>query len=69
MNRKDFLKSLALLPLARTSMQLNDLTKITEKFGTTDKMLLPIISIVKPGLKWERNYHCQKLFYVFRHIG
>jgi len=38
MNRKDFLKSLALLPLAGTAMQLNDLNKLTEGFGSTDQM-------------------------------
>lgn len=38
MNRKDFLRSLALLPLAGTSMELNDLNKLSEFFGTTDQM-------------------------------
>jgi 4,5-DOPA dioxygenase extradiol len=38
MNRKDFIKSLALLPLAGKAMQLNDLKQITDTFGTTDQM-------------------------------
>jgi len=38
MNRKDFLKSIAILPLAGTAMQLNDLAKITAGFGSTDQM-------------------------------
>ncbi len=38
MNRKDFIKSLALLPLAGSAMQLHELTKLTGSFGTTDRM-------------------------------
>ena len=56
MNRKDFLKSLALLPLAgiaandtatklihtHSLMELNDLNRLTEAFGTTEQM--PVLS-------------------------
>lgn len=38
MNRKDFLKSLALLPLTGSAMQLNELNKLAESFGATDRM-------------------------------
>ena len=43
MNRKDFLKSLALLPLAGSAMQLTDLNKLSEKFGTTDQ--IPVLFV------------------------
>jgi len=38
MDRKHFLKSLALLPLAGTAMKLNELNKLAENFGTSDRM-------------------------------
>jgi 4,5-DOPA dioxygenase extradiol len=38
MDRKNFIKSLALLPLTGAAMKLEDLHKITEPFGTTDQM-------------------------------
>ncbi|MBL7917518.1 MAG: hypothetical protein JNM96_03915, partial [Bacteroidia bacterium] len=38
MNRKTFLKSLAILPLTAVAMKLNDLNKMTESFTSTDKM-------------------------------
>lgn len=43
MNRKDFLKSLALLPLAGKTMELNQLNKFAESFGKSDKM--PVLFI------------------------
>ena len=38
MNRKKFLQSLAILPLAASAMKLNELNKMTEPFNNTEKM-------------------------------
>ncbi|MEO8151054.1 MAG: 4,5-DOPA dioxygenase extradiol [Bacteroidia bacterium] len=38
MNRQQFLKALAVIPLTASAMKLNDLNKITELFGSTEKM-------------------------------
>jgi len=38
MDRKKFLHSLALLPIAATAMKLNELNKITEPLGVTEQM-------------------------------
>lgn len=38
LNRKSFLKYLALLPVTGAAMKLNELSKITEQFDKTDKM-------------------------------
>ena len=38
MNRKRFLNSLALIPLAGTAMNLNELTKITDPLNSTEQM-------------------------------
>lgn len=38
MDRKDFLKLMALLPLSGAAMKLNELNKLTENLGATDKM-------------------------------
>ncbi len=38
MDRKSFLKSLAVLPLAGSAMKLNELNKITEGFGPSERM-------------------------------
>ncbi|MEO6302100.1 MAG: 4,5-DOPA dioxygenase extradiol [Bacteroidia bacterium] len=43
MERKDFLKLLALLPLSSVAMKLNDLNKLTETFGSTEQM--PVLFI------------------------
>ncbi|MDI1353309.1 MAG: 4,5-DOPA dioxygenase extradiol, partial [bacterium] len=43
MKRKNFLKSLLILPFAGHAMKLNELTKITESFGSTEKM--PVIFV------------------------
>ena len=41
MDRKDFLKLFAILPIIGSAMKLNALNKITEPFGTTD--LMPVL--------------------------
>jgi len=38
MNRKDFLKAIALIPLSSTAMKLNTLHQLTEPFAKTDDM-------------------------------
>ncbi len=38
MNRKSFIKYLALLPITGAAMKLKDLNKITEPFNSTEKM-------------------------------
>jgi 4,5-DOPA dioxygenase extradiol len=38
MDRKSFLQSMALLPLTAASMKLNDLTKMSESFSSTERM-------------------------------
>ena len=38
MNRKSFIQSLALLPLATSAMKLKELEKITDAFESTPKM-------------------------------
>ncbi len=38
MDRKDFLKLLALFPLSGVAMKLNELNKLTETFGSTEQM-------------------------------
>ncbi|MDO9000069.1 MAG: 4,5-DOPA dioxygenase extradiol [Bacteroidota bacterium] len=43
MDRKDFLKLLALIPLYGSTMKLNHLNKLTETFGITDQM--PVLFI------------------------
>lgn len=43
MDRKDFLKLMALLPLSGAAMKLNELNKLTENLAATDKM--PVLFI------------------------
>ena len=38
MNRKNFLKSLAVLPIAAATMKLNELSKMTDPLGGTERM-------------------------------
>ncbi len=48
MDRKDFLKLMALLPLSGAAMKLNELNKLTENLGATDKMPLLFIGHGNP---------------------
>lgn len=48
MKRKDFLKSLALLPLAGTSMELNTLSKLGESLGLSERMPLLFVGHGNP---------------------
>jgi len=65
MNRKTFLKTLALLPAAGIAMKLNELNKLTEPFGTTDKMPVLFLGHGSPMNAIEENSFVQG----FRKIG
>lgn len=55
MNRKNFIKSIALLPILTSSMNLKDLNKITSKFGNSDKMPLLFLGHGNPMNAIEEN--------------
>ncbi|MEZ4942263.1 MAG: 4,5-DOPA dioxygenase extradiol [Saprospiraceae bacterium] len=65
MNRKTFLKALALLPAAGIAMKLNELNNITEPFGNTDKMPVLFLGHGSPMNAIEENTFVQG----FRKIG
>jgi len=55
MDRKSFLHSLAVLPLAGATMKLNTLTKITESFSSTDQMPVLFLGHGSPMNAIEEN--------------
>lgn len=55
MNRKQFLKSLALVPLAVATMKLNALNKMTEPLNSTDKMPVLFLGHGSPMNAIEEN--------------
>ena len=55
MNRKTFLKSLALLPLAGSTMRLQDLNKMTQPFTSTQKMPVLFLGHGSPMNAIEEN--------------
>lgn len=55
MNRKTFLHTLALTPLAATAMKLNELNKITSPFESTDKMPVLFLGHGSPMNAIEEN--------------
>ena len=55
MKRKDFLKSLALLPLAGFAMNLNKLTLLTDPFESTEKMPVLFVGHGSPMNAIETN--------------
>ncbi len=65
MNRKIFLQSLAVLPLAGAAMKLNELNKMTESFGRTDKMPVLFLGHGSPMNAIEEN----EFVTGFRNIG
>lgn len=65
MNRKIFLQSLAMLPLAGAAMKLNELNKMTESFGRTDKMPVLFLGHGSPMNAIEEN----EFVTGFRNIG
>lgn len=65
MNRKSFLKYLALLPVTGAAMKLNELNKITEQFDKTDKMPVLFLGHGSPMNAIEENEFVQG----FRKVG
>jgi len=55
MKRKDFLKSIALLPLAGFAMNLNKLNTLTDPFGSTEKMPVLFVGHGSPMNAIETN--------------
>ncbi|HMG16419.1 MAG TPA: hypothetical protein VK590_13270, partial [Saprospiraceae bacterium] len=55
MTRKDFLKTLALLPLAGTAMKLNAISKLHESFGPTAQMPVLFLGHGSPMNAIEEN--------------
>ncbi|MBX3163347.1 MAG: 4,5-DOPA dioxygenase extradiol [Bacteroidetes bacterium] len=55
MDRKTFLKSLAILPLTTSAMKLNELNKITEPLGKTKKMPVLFLGHGSPMNAIEEN--------------
>ncbi|MBL7695068.1 MAG: 4,5-DOPA dioxygenase extradiol [Ferruginibacter sp.] len=55
MHRKEFLQSLAVLPLAGFTMKLNTLNTITNSFGSTDKMPVLFLGHGSPMNAIEEN--------------
>jgi len=55
MRRKQFLKSLALMPFAASAMKLNELNKISESFNSTDKMPVLFLGHGSPMNAIEEN--------------
>ena len=55
MNRKQFLKSLAVVPLAGAAMKLSDLNKMTEPLSSTDKMPVLFLGHGSPMNAIEEN--------------
>lgn len=64
-NRKSFLKYLALLPVTGTAMKMNELNKITEQFDKTAKMPVLFLGHGSPMNAIEENEFVQG----FRKVG
>lgn len=65
MNRKNFIKYLALLPVTGAAMKLNKLNKLTEQFDKTDKMPVLFLGHGSPMNAIEENEFVQG----FRKVG
>jgi 4,5-DOPA dioxygenase extradiol len=65
MDRKSFLKSMALLPFAGATMKLNALNKLTEPLGSTDKMPVLFLGHGSPMNAIEEN----EFVAGFRNVG
>ena len=60
MKRKDFLKSIAILPLAGFAMHLNKLKTLTDPFGSTEKMPVLFVGHGSPMNAIENNEFSNK---------
>lgn len=81
MDRKLFLKSLSIIPVAAVFMKLNELYKVTETFSPTQRMPVLFLGHGSPMNAIEENEfvkgfralgkHCQsqKQYFVYQHIG
>ncbi len=65
MNRKQFLQTLAVLPLAGAAMKLNELNKMTAPFGSTEQMPVLFLGHGSPMNAIEEN----EFVTGFRNIG
>src|SRR5690349_11095399 len=65
MNRRSFLQSLAILPLAGAAMNLKELNKLTEPFGATEKMPVLFLGHGSPMNAIEEN----EFVTGFRNVG
>jgi 4,5-DOPA dioxygenase extradiol len=65
MNRKQFLKSLALLPLTSSAMKLNELNKMTAPYNSTEQMPVLFLGHGSPMNAIEEN----EFVTGFRNIG
>ena len=65
MNRKQFLKSLAIIPFAGATMKLNELSRMTEPFNSTEKMPVLFLGHGSPMNAIEEN----EFVAGFRHVG
>jgi len=65
MNRKSFLKFLALLPITGTAMKLNELNKVAQSSNSTDKMPVLFLGHGSPMNAIEENEFVQG----FRKVG
>lgn len=65
MNRKSFIKFLALLPITGNAMKLNELNKIAQSFSSTDKMPVLFLGHGSPMNAIEENEFVQG----FRKVG
>jgi len=65
MDRKSFLKSIALLPIAAASMKLNSLNKMTEPFSSTEQMPVLFLGHGSPMNAIDEN----EFVTGFRNIG
>jgi len=59
MDRRKFLNSLALIPLAGVAMKINDLNKISESFSNTEQMPVLFIGHGSPMNAIEENEFVQ----------
>lgn len=59
MNRKTFLQSLAMLPLASSAMKINELEKLTDAFAATERMPLLFLGHGSPMNALEENEFVQ----------
>lgn len=68
-DRRNFIKTLALLPLTATAMKLNTLNKITERYGNTETMPVLFLGHGNPMNAIEENEFTRGWYDVGKHIA